>query len=122
MISRRWLNIVVRTTHIASMAVLVGGHAFDVAPARLLPCLWLTLATGATLLAIESGARPIWLREGRGLLTVAKLALICAVPFAWDARLPLLVATIVLASVGSHMPSRYRHWLAFGGGDGVDRH
>lgn len=111
--NRRVLNIAARTMHIASMAVLVGGHAFDVEPARLLPPLLLTIATGVTLLAIETGGQPIWLREGRGLMTLAKLALIGLVPFAWSVRLPLLIACIVLASVGSHMPSRSRHWLLF---------
>jgi hypothetical protein len=37
-------------------------------------------------------------------------ALICAVPLAWDYRLPILLAVIVIGSVGSHMPGRYRHY------------
>lgn len=93
------------------MAVLVGGHAFDVDRARLMFSLWLTIATGAALLAVESGMRPGWLRQGRGLMTVAKLGLICVVPFAWNVRVPLLIAALVLASVGSHMPARYRYGL-----------
>jgi hypothetical protein len=43
-------------------------------------------------------------------MTMAKVALICVVPLAWDYRLPILLAVIVIGSVGSHMPGRYRHY------------
>ncbi len=31
-------------------------------------------------------------------------------PLAWDYRLPILLAVIVLGSVGSHMPARFRYY------------
>ena len=43
-------------------------------------------------------------------MTIAKLALLCAVPLAWDYRLPILLAVLVIASVGSHMSARYRYY------------
>ena len=106
----RALNIALRTAHIGAMGILVGGHAFDVTPERLTVSLWLTIGTGAALAAIEAGPRLSWLHQGSGLMTMAKLALLCAVPLAWDYRLPILLAVIVIASVGSHMPGRYRHY------------
>ena len=106
----RWLNIALRTAHIGAMGVLLGGHAFDVAPERLKVNLWLTIGTGLALAAIESGLRPLWLHQGRGVLTLAKLALLCAVLLAWDHRLPILLGVIVLGSVGSHMSGRYRYF------------
>jgi len=106
----RWLNIALRTAHIGAMGVLLGGHAFDVAPERLKMNLWLTIGTGLALAAIESGLRPLWLHQGRGVLTLAKLALLCAVLLAWDHRLPILLGVIVLGSVGSHMSGRFRYY------------
>ena len=106
----RALNIALRTAHIGAMGILVGGHAFDVTPERLKVSFWLTIGTGAALAAIEAGPRLSWLHQGSGLMTMAKLALLCAVPLAWDYRLPILLAVIVIASVGSHMPGRYRHY------------
>ena len=106
----RALNIALRTAHIGAMAILLGGHAFDVAPERLKLSLWLTIGTGLILAALEAGPRLLWFHQGRGLLTMAKLALICAVPLAWDYRLPILLAVIVIGSVGSHMPGRYRYY------------
>ena len=43
-------------------------------------------------------------------MTMTKLALLCVVPLAWDYRLPMLLAVVVLASVGSHMSARYRYY------------
>jgi len=106
----RALNIALRTAHIGAMGVLLGGHAFDVIPERLKVVLWLTIGTGVALAAVESGARPLWLHQARGFMTMAKVALICSVPLFWDYRLPILLAVIVLGSVASHMPGRYRHY------------
>lgn len=106
----RGLNIGLRTAHIAAMGVLLGGHAFDVAPERLRLALWLTIGTGAALAAVESGFRLLWLHQGRGFMTLAKLALLCVVPVAWESRLPILLTVVVIASVGSHMPGRYRYY------------
>jgi len=106
----RWLNIALRTAHISVMGILLGGHAFDVAPERLEFVLWLTIGTGLALAAVENGGRLLWFHQGRGLMTMAKLALICVVPFAWDHRLPILLTAVVVASVGSHMSGQFRYY------------
>lgn len=106
----RALNIALRTAHIGAMGVLLGGHAFDVTPERLQTSLWLTIGTGVALAAVEAGPRLLWFHQGRGIMTLAKLTLLCAVPLAWDYRLPILLAVLVLASVGSHMSARYRYY------------
>jgi hypothetical protein len=106
----RALNIALRTAHIGAMGVLVGGHAFDVTPERLKVSLWLTIGTGLALALVEAGPRLLWFHQARGVMTMAKAALICAVLLAWDYRLPILLAVIVIGSVGSHMPGRYRHY------------
>jgi hypothetical protein len=106
----RALNIALRTTHIAAMGVLVGGHAFDVSPERLTVSLWLAIGTGVALVAVEAGPRLLWFHQARGVMTLVKLALICAVPLAWDYRLPILITVIVIASIASHMPGRMRHY------------
>jgi len=104
------VNIALRTAHIGAMGILLGGHAFDVAPERLKLSLWLTIGTGVSLAAVEAGPRLLWFHQGRGLMTLAKLALICVAALAWDHRLPILLTVTVLGSVGSHMPARYRYY------------
>lgn len=106
---RAW-NVAFRTTHIAATSALVGGHLFDVAPERLLPWLWAAIASGAGLMAVEIYPSVDWLAQGSGLFVLAKLALLCTVLAAWDWRVPILFAVVAVASVGSHMPGRYRHY------------
>ena len=110
--ARTW-NIALRTAHIAAMGVLLGGHAFNRPREELLPILYLTIATGAALGLLEAGPRLVWLHQGRGLMTIAKLGLLCAVPFLWDywhIRLAVLLAVVMIASVASHMPARLRYY------------
>lgn len=106
----RALNIALRTAHIACMGVLLGGQAFDVPFQRLEPSVWLTIATGLALVAVESRGRLLWLHEGRGIMTLVKLALLGALPAVPGHRLAILLAVVVVGSVGSHMPSRFRHY------------
>lgn len=107
--ARAW-NIALRTAHLAASGVLLGGHAFALPAERLLVPLYLTIGTGVALAIVESGASLLWFHQGRGLMTLAKLALLLAVPWCWSWRLVLLMAVVVLASVGSHMPARWRYY------------
>ena len=110
LLSPRVWNIAMRTAHIAAMGILLGGHAFDVPKADLETSHWWCIATGIVLLALESGVGLLWFHQGRGLMTLAKMALIGLVPFFWDYRLPILLLVVVIASVGSHMPARFRYY------------
>ena len=109
MTARGW-NIALRTAHIAAMGVLLGGHAFDVSPDRLKLSLGLTIGSGLVLALIEAWPSLTWFHQGRGTMTLAKLALLCLVPLLWDHRLWILLVVIVLGSVGSHMPARFRYY------------
>lgn len=107
--ARCW-NILLRTCHIAVAGVLLGGHVFDIPAEQLRPYLLLTLATGLGLLFLEAYPDAIWFCQGRGVLVLLKLGLLALIPFFWDLRVPLLLLIVVIASVGSHMPSRFRYY------------
>ena len=106
---RAW-NIAIRTAHIATMGLLLGGHAYDVNPQRLYPALWACLATGLGLSVSESGFATLWFHQLRGLMTMGKLLLLAMVPIFWDHRLAILMAVVIIASVGSHMSARFRYY------------
>lgn len=108
----RILNIALRTAHIGVTSVLFGGHVFDVRREELLLWLYLTIATGGILAVIEAYPRLRWFYQGRGAAVFGKLLLLCLIliPQVWAYRVPVLVAVIVIASVGSHMPARYRYY------------
>ncbi|MDP2701555.1 MAG: hypothetical protein Q8P98_05740 [Candidatus Rokubacteria bacterium] len=105
----RALGLTLRTAHLMTFGALLGGHFFDVDPARLMPFLVATIASGGALLALELSSTCAWLFMGKGLVVLAKLIILLMVPFFWEHRVFLLLLTVAVASVGSHMPSRFRH-------------
>lgn len=107
---RRAWNIAFRTAHLAVTGALLGGHVFDVPETRLRLTLYLSIATGLGLVVIEAYPCSRWLTQGRGAMVLTKLALLCMIPFFWAYRVPILLAVVCLASVGSHMPSRFRYY------------
>jgi hypothetical protein len=106
----RATNIALRTAHICTAGIVAGGHIFDIGPERILLWTWTAILTGAALMILE--AFPSWgyICEGRGAMVIGKLLLLCLIPWLWHARVPILIAVIVIGSVGSHMPRKYRHF------------
>ena len=77
----RGLSIALRTLHLASFGILLGGHAFAIESNQLLPALYLTIASGAGLIALEVYIIGLyWLFLGKGVMVFLKLAMILAVP------------------------------------------
>jgi hypothetical protein len=93
-----------------AISVLVGGHAFSAPVSALRPLLYLAIATGVSMMLLEAGPSLHFIFEGWGLLLLAKLVLLCCIPFAWKQRLPILLVVTAIASIGSHMPARFRHY------------
>ncbi len=107
--ARAW-NVGARTVHLAATGVLLGGHFFGAEAEALLPWLYVAMASGAVMLAVELYSSLDYLAELGGLAVLLKLALLCAIPFAWSARVPILFAVVAVAGIGSHMSGKYRHY------------
>ncbi len=106
----RPLRTTLRTAHLIAFGILYGGHVYGVAPDRLLPALLATLATGGLLMALEVYRLPLWVVQLRGVATLAKILLVAAVAVWWDLRIVFLTTAIIIGSVASHMPGRYRYY------------
>lgn len=106
---RAW-NVGLRTLHLMAFGVLLGGHFWGVGAEPLIPALGITVASGAALMGLELYKSFHWLLLGKGLFVLAKLVLLVSVPLFWQARVPLLFLVVAVASVGAHMPARYRHY------------
>jgi hypothetical protein len=92
------------------MALVLGGLAFGVPDARLHAAGVVTVASGVGLLAVELARTGVFLYTGAGAASILKLALL-GLGFAFPvARFELYLAATLLASVGSHMSGRWRHW------------
>ena len=107
--ARAW-NVAARTVHLAATGTLLGGHFFGAPADALLPWLWAGIASGAVMFGLELYTSFDWLTQIGGLAVVLKVAVLCVIPFAWSARVPLLFVVVLVAGVGSHMPGKYRHY------------
>lgn len=107
--ARAW-NIAFRTAHIAVTGVLFGGHVFDISADRLLIWLYLSILTGVCLVVIEAYPSCRWCYQCCGVFVFCKLCLLGIIPWLWDYRVPILAIVIVIASIGSHMPRRFRYY------------
>jgi len=107
--SRAW-NIAARTVHLAATGILLGGHVFDVPAVHLYAALWLAIGSGAALIVLEVYASVHWAHQGCALMIYAKLGLLCLIPWFWGYRVPILLAVVAIASIGSHAPRTIRHY------------
>ncbi len=106
---RRTVCIGLRTVHILASGVLLGGYIFAQPSAVLEPWLLATVISGILLLVTDLHASVAVLVEVRGIAVVCKAVLLALVPVFWDARIVLMVASLVIGAIVSHMPKRYRH-------------
>lgn len=108
--ARAW-SITFRTVHLAAFGVLLGGYVFGVEAEKLWPSLWLTILSGIGLIVLEVYTQGLyWVFLGKGIMVLVKLGILLAIPLFWESRVLLLLLVVGIASVGSHMPARFRHY------------
>jgi hypothetical protein len=108
---RRSVRIALRTTHILATGVFLGGHIFGADAGRIEPWLWFSIISGLLLFATDLHASFTTLFEVHGVMVILKILLLIAVPMFWEYRVELLITILVIGSISSHMPGRYRHRL-----------
>ncbi len=103
-------HLVLRSLHIAAMAMVVGALPFGAGYGALRLPILLTLLSGAALLAIDLARDGAVLTQGSGVAVLLKLALLGMGTLQPADRLPWYLAATLVASVGSHMPGSWRHF------------
>ena len=109
----RWarpVQLVLRSLHLAAMALVVGGIPFGADYQALKGPIILTVASGTLLLALDLAKDLAMLSQGSGVAILLKLALLGLGVLQPAARLPWYLAATLVASVGSHMPGTWRHF------------
>jgi hypothetical protein len=106
----RPIQLVLRSLHIAGMALVVGALPFGAGFPQLRAAILLTLATGVLLFAIDLARDAAILVQGSGVAVLLKLALLGLGALQPAHRLPWYLAATLVASVGSHMPGAWRHF------------
>ena len=106
----RGINIALRTAHLMTSGILLGGHAFDVPARQLILFLYLTVASGAGLILLELYSSCRWIYLGKGIMVSVKVALVIAAGVWWEHRFVFLLLVVLIGSFGSHMPARLRYY------------
>lgn len=109
----RLLQVAFRTVHILAMALVLGALPFGPGWAQLKAPILLAVASGLALFALDVARDPRILLQGCGLLVLLKLALLGCGHLWPEQRLAWYLAAAVVASIGSHMPHRWRHGSPF---------
>ena len=110
---RRTIRTCLRALHILTTGVLLGGHMFDQPPEILLAWLWGSIVSGLLLFATDLHASCAVLIELRGMAVFVKILLLLLIPLMWESRVSLLIASLIIGAVSSHIPRTYRHRLLF---------
>ena len=105
----RWLRTTLRTLHLIAVGALYGGHLYAVDVTRLQPALLSVLLTGGLLVCFEVWQSRIWVVQVRGVATFLKLGALAAIGLAPDWTVALLTLAIMIGSISSHMPGRWRY-------------
>ncbi|HKI98472.1 MAG TPA: hypothetical protein VKB51_08385 [bacterium] len=112
---QRWVRISVRTWHLLSMGILLGGTAHGLALSDQPLGLWMTFGSGLVFVALELYGSCVWLLQLKGWAVIAKLLLLGAAVASTGTSLPYLIAAVVIGGISSHMPGKYRYFSPFHG-------
>lgn len=103
----RATGLVLRTLHLAAMAVLVGGYWAGLPSGALRGPLLATGLSGLVLAVTEARHSRHWAYQLRGLFVLAHVGLVGLVS-AWGTG--ALLAALAIGAVGTHLPKGLRHW------------
>ena len=106
----RPVQLVLRSIHIAAMALVLGGLPFGGDDEALRLPILLTVGSGLLLFALDLARDAAILVQGSGVAVLLKLALLGGGALQPARRLPWYLAATLVASVGSHMPGAWRHF------------
>ena len=106
----RPVQLVLRSIHLAAMALVVGAIPFGADFQALRTPILVTLFSGCLLFLLDLARDLAILTQGSGVAVLLKLGLLGLGALQPSARLPWYLAATLVASVGSHMPGSWRHF------------
>ncbi|HTN51129.1 MAG TPA: hypothetical protein VML50_01900 [Anaeromyxobacter sp.] len=107
---QRVIEVGLRSLHIVSMGLVLGGIAMGGTYETLRGTIWATVGTGLLLLAACLRWGCLHFTQGAGSALLLKFALLGLGNVFDGVRLPWYAAATVVTSIGSHMPSAWRHF------------
>ena len=111
---QRGLKISLRAAHVLGAGVFAGGVVFGIDSDQLEPWLQLLVIAGVLVLALDVIESPAFLIQTKGVVVLAKLAILAGIVVSGEAEW-LLAPILFVSVVSSHAPSAVRHRvLVFG--------
>jgi hypothetical protein len=111
---RRAVKISLRAAHVLCAGVATGSYVFDVAEPLRGQWLLAAAATGVAMLLLDLHESGVFLFQARGVIVLAKIAVVGALPLIEPHRGWILAAMLLLSVVSSHAPSKLRYFVAIG--------
>ena len=105
---RRWLVVMLRAGHIAGV-VGVGAGLLAQPGGAATGFVWLMVASGLAMAALDAWSNPVWLHEYAGLSLLAKFALLGWFLADESARPTLFWSILVFSVIFAHAPASFRH-------------
>jgi hypothetical protein len=106
---QRVIEVTLRSVHILSMGLVLGGIAMGGTHDTLLGPIVATVTSGLLLLGVSLAWGCMHLTQGAGYAFLAKMGLLGLGFLFQTSRLEFYAAATFVTSVGSHMPSAWRH-------------
>jgi len=107
---RRWLNLSLRTVHLAGI-VLLGAALLGTG--GITTGAWLTVLSGIGMFAGDAWANPGHLRELAGFGVLVKLGLVAVMALYPPVALAVFWGILVISTLLSHAPGSLRHRRLF---------
>lgn len=104
------LDLFLRSCHIGTSSVLLGGVVWDIPFTRLSTWHYLTISTGCALIIFNICKSRHWPYQGSGLMAALHVGLFWFVHARPELMAPVLATALTVGVVGSHMPGSLRHW------------
>ncbi len=114
---RRLTRSALRALHILGGGVLIGAYLFNQGPDTIHSWLLVTVVSGTLLFSADLHASMAILFEWRGMAVIIKISLLLLILLFSKIAIPLLVTSLFIGALSSHLSRKFRHrlWLKLPG-------
>ncbi len=107
---KRWLDIILRTTHLTGLLGVSGGVLFNAEKSVWFSYFLISIISGFAMVLLSLWSNPKWILQNCGLAIIAKIILLALLPIAQNYGLYLLIMIVIISGVSSHAPAKFRYY------------
>lgn len=111
---QRWVNIMLRTTHLVGITGVGGGFLYHSPQENWMPYLGLTVVSGVMMMGLSIWVSGMWLLQLRGVAVIVKL-LFLGFAMIRGLEASIIIIVIIISGVIAHAPGKVRYHKVFRG-------